>query len=155
MSEQKVEIVELHALRVASAYGFGSEPENIAHEKMAVFLKSKGLLESYGTEYRHFGFNHPNPSPGSPNYGYEIWVEVKADVEPEDEIRILDFSGGLYAVMRCEGLERIGQVWSDLAQWRVGSKYHEGHHQWLENLHNPLERDPDKFVFDLYIPISE
>ena len=155
MSELTVRVLKLESMRVASAYGFGSEPEFIAHEKMAAFLKAKDLLEGYGAEYRHFGFNNPNPSPGSPNYGYEVWVNVGQDVEPEGDIRILDFPGGLYAVTRCENVANIGRVWGELAQWRASSKYKEGNHQWLENLHNPLETAPTKFVFDLYIPISE
>lgn len=155
MSRLEIRIVHLEALRVASAYGFGASPEAIAHEKMQNFLKAKNLLDGYGTKYRHFGFNNPNPSPGSPNYGYEIWTEVGPDVHPEGDIRIVDFSGGLYAVTRFENLENIGRVWGELAQWREASNYREAHHQWLENLINPLEADFTKYVFDLYLPIAE
>ncbi len=83
MSKLDVQIVRLEPMRVASAYGFGTSPEEIAHEKMQTFLKAKNLLDGYGTKYRHFGFNNPNPSPGSPNYGYEIWTEIGSDVQPE------------------------------------------------------------------------
>lgn len=155
MNKLDVRIVKLEPMRVASAYGFGSAPEGLAHEKMQTFLKAKGLLDGYGTKYRHFGFNNPNPAPGSPNYGYEIWTEIGSDVEPEGDIRIVDFPGGLYAVTRFENLENIGRVWGELAQWREGSKYREAQHQWLENLLNPLETDFTKYVFDLYLPITE
>ncbi len=155
MNKLDVRIVKLEPMRVASAYGFGSAPEGLAHEKMQAFLKAKGLLDGYGTKYRHFGFNNPNPAPGSPNYGYEIWTEIGSDVEPEGDIRIVDFPGGLYAVTRFENLENIGRVWGELAQWREGSKYREAQHQWLENLLNPLETDFTKYVFDLYLPITE
>lgn len=110
MSELDVRIVRLEPMRLASAHGFGASPEGIAHEKMQTFLKSKNLLDGYGSQRRHFGFNNPDPSPGSPNYGYEIWVEVESDVEPAGDIRIVDFSGGLYAVTRFENLENIGRV---------------------------------------------
>ncbi len=155
MSNLDVRIVKLEPMRMASAYGFGASPEEIAHKKMNAFLKSRGLLDGYGTKRRHFGFNNPDPSAGSPNYGYEIWTEIGPEVEPEGDIRIVDFCGGLYAVTRFENLENIGRIWKELVRWREGSPYKPAHHQWLENLHNPLERDPAKYVFDLYLPITE
>lgn len=155
MSTLDVRIVKLEPMTVASAYGFGSSPEAMAHEKMNAFLKAHGMLDGYGTKHRHFGFNNPSPSVGSPNYGYEIWVEVDAGTEPQDDIRITHFHGGLYAVTRFENLNNIGRVWGELVKWRETSKYREATHQWLENLINPLETDITKYVFELYLPISE
>jgi len=155
MSDLEVKIVKLEPMRMASAYGFGSSPEEIASKKMNAFLKSRDLLDGYGTKRRHFGFNNPDPAKGSPNYGYEIWTEIETDVEPEGDIRIVEFGGGLYAVTRFENLENIGRVWKELVRWREGSKYKPGHHQWLENLLNPRDTDPAKLVFDLYLPITE
>ena len=54
-----------------------------------------------------------------------------------------------------ENLENIGHVWSELVKWREASHYREAHHQWLENLLNPLETDLSKYVFDLYLPIAD
>jgi DNA gyrase inhibitor GyrI len=155
MNKLDVHIETLAPMRVASAYGFGPHPEDIAHGKMTAFLKAKGLLEGYGTRILHYGFNNPNPSSGSPNYGYEIWAVVPPDVEPEGDIRIVEFCGGLYAVTRFENLENIGSVWGELVKWRENSPYLPAHHQWLEHLHNPLEADITKYVFDLYLPIKE
>ncbi len=155
MSKLEVRIVRLEPMLVASAYGFGPSPEMVAFDKMRGFLKSKNMLDGYGTKYRHYGFNNPDPAPGSPNYGYEVWVEVEKGTEPQDEIRIIYFPGGLYAVTRFENVEHIGRVWGELVQWREASKYKEAFHQWLEHLHNPLEPDPTKFIFELYLPISE
>ncbi len=98
-------------MRVISAYGFGSSPENAAGEKMTAFLRSKGLLEGYGTVIPHYGFNNPSPSSGSPNYGYEIWAGVPSDVEPEGDLKVVMFEGGDYAVTRFENLENIGGLW--------------------------------------------
>ena len=155
MSELDVRIETLAPMRAASAYGYGPSPEGIAHEKMSAFLEAKGMLAGYGTTYPHYGFNNPNPSAGSPNYGYEIWVKVPDDVEPQGDIRIQQFEGGLYAVTRFENLENIGRVWGELVQWRANSPYKHAHHQWLEHLLNPLEPDPAKFIFELYLPIAE
>lgn len=155
MDQTEVRIVNLPAMHVACAYGFGSSPEAIAHEKMNAYLEAQGWMEGYGTQYVHFGFNNPNPSTGSPNYGYEIWVTVEADAQPLGEVTIKDMPGGMYAVTRFTDLDKIGDEWKKLALWRERSAYKFGQHQWLENLLNPRESDLHKLVFDLYLPIAE
>ena len=155
MSKLDVRIETLPPMRVISAYGFGPQPEGLAADKMNAFLKAKGLLAGYGSAIPHYGFNNPSPSSGSPNYGYEIWAVVPPDVEPEGDLRVVMFSGGLYAVTRFENLENIGRVWSELVRWRENSPYLRASHQWLEHLLNPLENDQAKYVFELYLPIKE
>lgn len=155
MSQLEVRIETLPPMRVISSYGYGPSPEAIAAQKMEKFLSSKGLLAGYGTTVPHYGFNNPSPSSGSPNYGYEIWALVPPDVEPEGDLRLVMFPGGLYAVTRFENLDNIGRVWRELVGWRENSPYLHGDHQWLEHLLNPLERDPAKFVFELYLPIKK
>ena len=153
MSEINVKIVKLEPMRMVSAYGFGAEPEGIAWEKISAFAENNGINladESITT----FGFNNPNPSIGSPNYGYEIWLPVAEGIEAEGDLRIVDFRGGLYAVTTFKGLENIGEVWEKLVKWREDSKYKCGNHQWLEELITygvPLE----EYVFNIYLPISE
>ena len=105
MGELDVKIVKLEPMRVGSVYGFGDSQEKLAWEKLIGWAEAKGLLRS--GEYRIFGFNNPNPSPGSPNYGYEFWMVVGQDVEPEGEIAAKDFAGGLYAVTRVVGVQNI------------------------------------------------
>jgi DNA gyrase inhibitor GyrI len=152
MTELDVRIVKLEPMLVASAYGFGESPEGLAWDNMSAWAEPKGLLEK---PHRNFGFNNPNPSPGSPKYGYELWITVDPDVEPGEGIRILDFSGGLYAVARCEGLQNIGDVWRALATWREDSRYQKAYHQWLEELLTPPDVPFEDFVFDLFLPIAE
>ena len=154
MSEIDVRIVTLKPMRMLSSYGFGTEPENTAWEKLTAFGLKKGLFEvgKYPTTY---GFNNPNPSKGSPNYGYEIWLPVDETLQPEGDLRIVGFYGGLYAVTRFKGLENIGKVWGELVMWREGSKYKHGNHQCLEHLLEGPDKPPEAFVFDLYLPISE
>jgi len=155
MSEINVRIVRLEPQRVAMSYGFGSGPENIAWEKMIAFVKEKGLNKD-GQAHRYLGFNNPSPAPGSPNYGYEQWITVGPEVEADGEIKIKDFSGGLYAVTHCK-LENITGVWMQLVDWRDKSRYRAANHQWLEEaisdpIDNPIDGDAD---FDLYLPIAE
>ncbi len=152
MSDFEVRIVQLEPMRVASAHGFGESPEDQAGKKILAFMESKGL-EFEGV--RWFGFNNPNPSPGSPNYGYDIWITVGPEVEGEGDVEVRTFEGGLYAVTRFKGLSNIGNVWGQLVHWREDSPYKKAHHQWLENLLTPPDTPLEEFVFDLYLPIAE
>lgn len=152
MSEFEVRIVTLEAMRVASAYGFGEQPELQAWNTLLTWAKDQGInLE----EQRFFGFNNPNPTPSSPNYGYEQWITFGPEVKSAEGIEIKEFPGGLYAVARCEGLQNIGDVWKQLVVWREDSKYQEAHHQWLEECFTPEAERLEDYVFDLYAPIAE
>lgn len=152
MSEFEVRIVTLEAMRVASAYGFGEQPELQAWNTLLTWAKDQGInLE----EQRFFGFNNPNPTPGSPNYGYEQWITFGSELKSAEGIEIKGFPGGLYAVARCEGLQNIGDVWKQLVVWREDSKYQEAHHQWLEECFTPEVECLEDYVFDLYAPITE
>ena len=158
MSELEVRIVKLEPMRVASFWGFSASPEVEAWEKLFSWARPRGLLDDL-EQHRLFGFNNPNPSAGSPNYGYEVWIVVDRDTEPEnDEMRIVDFDGGLYAVTRCvvpKGqFDVIGATWKKLVAWREDSKYKCGAHQWLEES-LPLDLPDTEFVLDLYLPLAE
>ena len=163
MNESKVRIVKLEKIHVASLHGFGKEPENQAWGKLIAWAKPKGYLDDL-KNHRIFGFNNPNPSPGSPNYGYEFWMIVGEDEKPEGEVEIKDFPGGLYAVSRCflpggPGPE-IGDAWQKLVLWREHSRYRGANHQWLEEHIEPegeggMETPAGKFDLDLYLPIAE
>jgi len=157
MSELDVRIVKLEPMRVASFLGFGESPEELAWAKLIPWAKEKGLLDD-PEKHRLFGFNNPNPSKGSPNYGYEVWIVIGPDIEAEGDMEIKDFAGGLYAVTQCvvpKGFfDVIGDTWKKLVTWREDSKYKCGNHQWLEES-LPLELPDTEFVLDLYLPISE
>jgi DNA gyrase inhibitor GyrI len=152
MPEFEVRIVTLEAMRVASAHGFGEQPELQAWNTLLTWAKDQGInLE----ERRFFGFNNPNPTPGSPNYGYEQWITIGDGAESGEGIEFKEFAGGLYAVTRCEGLQHITDTWMQLAVWREDSKYQEAHHQWLEECFTPEAERLEDYVFDLYAPIAE
>lgn len=159
MNELDVHIVQLEPIRVAAAHGFGTGPEAIAWDKINAYIEKTGLAKA-GQPLRFFGFNNPDPSPGSPNYGYEQWVVVGEDAEPAPDIEIKDFGGGLYAVTRTTLVE-IGQKWQELLAWRERSPYRFGSHQWLEEMMtwqpdgNPGETNPETVVLDLYMPVEK
>jgi DNA gyrase inhibitor GyrI len=165
MSDLEVRIVNLEPMTVAYALGFGESPEEIAWDKITKWARSKGMLDDLKA-LKFFGFNNPNPSPGSPNYGYEQWIVIDPDVEVEGDIKKKDFPGGLFAVARCQ-LSNIGEAWKQLVIWQEDSNYKMGNLQCLEEAFNPelfitpegkLPIDEsmfDKFTLDLYLSITE
>ncbi len=110
-------------------------------------------------ERRFFGFNNPDPSPGSPNYGYEQWVTVDTAAPPEGGVTIKDIPGGAYAVTRCR-LENITETWKALVIWLEDSPMRFGPGQCLEECLTPQiftqpgDQDPMQAVFDLYLPVA-
>lgn len=153
MSTPEIQIVKLAPARVASAWGFGSTPEETASAKLFGWAAAQGLLGD-GERRRIFGFNNPSPSAGSPNYGYEFWITVDASVEPQGDIRTLDFPGGLYAVMPFDmgagdPYETIPAAWRQLDAWVAERAHRPGQHQWLE------EHSTEGKLIALYYPIAE
>jgi AraC family transcriptional regulator len=157
MSSPEVRITHLEPMRVISLLGFGSEPENQAWDKMIAWAKEKQFWQD-GQAKRFFGFNNPSPTPGSPNYGYEIWMTVGPHVQPDGEARVVEFAGGLYAVMYCpvtNPWEDIPAAWQALVQWVEHSAYRQAEHQWLEeHLDAENMHEGSNFQLDLYLPIA-
>lgn len=157
MSELQVEIVRLDPMRVASFYGFGPAPEAAAAGKLLAWAELRGLWEG-GVTRRVFGFNNPAPSAGSPNYGYEFWLELKPGDAPdsaregagEGEMEIKTFPGGLYAVTHCRGVEAVPDTWRALVTWLEDSRYAMSHDQCLEQHTGALDGDPAVLEFALY-----
>jgi DNA gyrase inhibitor GyrI len=159
MKEFNVRIVTLPPLRVICFNGFGPSPEGQAFDKAQAWLKAKGMWED-GKPRRVLGYNNPNPSPGSPNYGYDVWVTVDETVQAEGDARIINFPGGLYAVTRVEAGpngEGIYDTWQELAAWVEHSKYTMEVHtrQCLEESPEPFKSSPTGFTLDLCEPIRE
>ncbi len=159
MTELEVRIVKLEPMRVASFHAYGADPEHDAAKNLVDWAKPLGMLDD-PEKYRIFGFDNPTPSPGSPNYGYEFWITIEADMEPESEVDIKEIPGGLYAVTRCEikgdAYEVIPETWKRLVKWREDSEYGCGNTYWLEEhiAPSPFEVS-NEFTLDLYFPITE
>lgn len=155
----EVHIVRLEPMRVASVRAVSESPELDAWRKLRAWGETKGLLRD--TEnHPVFGFNNPNPTEGSNEYGYELWVRADSDTDADSEsgVEIKDFEGGLYAVTTCKLLGdpagSIMDVWRKLGEWAQSSsefqwrKTHE-----LEKAHDPWA-SADDMVLDLYLPIE-
>lgn len=157
MSNLDVRIVKLPPMRVACVNGFGESPEGMAFDKMKAWAEAHNLT---GKPHRLFGYNNPDPSPGSPNYGYDVWITVDGSVQADEEARIIDFPGGLYAVARIDvknPWEDIPGTWRELVKWREASQYRHGQHQWLEEHIGLLDEmgGDQPFTLDLHMPIVE
>jgi AraC family transcriptional regulator len=157
MDDLEVRFEQLPPMRVASFHGFGPGPEHLAGDKMRAWAGPRGYPQD-PAHHRVFGFNNPDPSPGSPNYGYEFWITVGPEVTADSEAKIMQFAGGLYAVTTCpvrDPWQDIPATWKRLVAWCEGSAYRMAHHQWLEEHLNVPGNPEVQFTLDLYVPIAE
>ncbi|MEW5826435.1 MAG: GyrI-like domain-containing protein [Candidatus Bipolaricaulota bacterium] len=154
MALKDVRIVDLPPMRVASSLGFGKEPENQAWQQMQAFAVAASIrLGEEGSQT--YGFNNPDPTPGSEDYGYEIWLPVEPNVKAKSPVEIKQMPAGKYAVAQCTGISNVGRLWEELDAWLADSPYSAPKGgQWLEAVQNPLKSDPNQWVFDLYLPIT-
>ncbi len=159
--EIQVEIVQLEPMTVASIQAISKTPEDDAWKKVVAFAEPRGLLKDL-KKNPIFGFNNPNPSAGKEEYGYEFWIRINPDIKMEEGVTKKEFSGGLYAVTRCNltkestsaFLHEHGQLesWANLVKWFESSGYKKGKHVCLEKSVNPNKPDED-LLLDLYLPI--
>lgn len=155
--------VELPAMKIVSFHGFGQEPEGIALSAMFEWAEKHNYFRQDNS--RCFGFNNPDPTPGSSNYGYEVWLTIPEGMPVEDKPE-QQFKGGLYAVANCNGkIEEAGSFipssWKKLVEWVENSPYQMGKHQWLEEqipvdgLSLPEMNAQGRLNLDLYLPIQK
>lgn len=119
-----VRILLLPPMTVAAFHYVGADPEDHVGEMASRFVQESRLYE-VKPDSRMFGFNHPNPSPDKPHYGYENWVTIPEDMEvPAPGVK-KHFPGGLYAAHAID----FGNFheWQWLAQWV------ENHPDWVGN----------------------
>lgn len=154
MEEIQVSIVRIEPMKVISAKGFGESPEIAAQEKLLQWARSKGLLDT-DPPPRFFGFNNPDPEPGNPNYGYELWMTVPDSAQPEDGLDLKIFEGGLYAATDLISVWKIPETWQALMRWQESSRYTLGSHQYLEEHVKFIDLPFDEYEMRLYLPVIE
>jgi len=151
-----VTIVALEPTQVVSALAFGEEPESQAWNLILGYAAANGLTPWDG-DHRFFGFNNPDPAPGSPNYGYEQWITVAGETTAVEPLESKRFAGGRYAMLRLHGLEGIGEAWEQLVAWVEDEGYDiaSTEHSCLEELLTPLDQPQDEWDFNLYLGIAD
>lgn len=158
MENEEIRILSLPAMRVGTFYAYSTTPEHDAWAKLIDWSKARECWKEPPAT-RIFGFDNPSSSEGSPNRGYEFWLTVGPDVESDHEVKVKQFNGGKYAVLRCDvagnPFEVIPPAWGKLINWCEASHYMIGNHQCLEEHLSRNETNDDYFVLDLYLPITE
>jgi DNA gyrase inhibitor GyrI len=155
MNEQDVRTLNLAPLRAARFHAYGEGPETLAWEKLVAWAEPRGLLD-YTEEHRIFGFNNPSPAPGSPEYGYEYWITATEEETVGEEVEIVTFPGGRYAVTTCvvhSPWDDIPAAWQRLVAWREASPHGPADHQWFER-HLHVGKPGREFDLELYLPIG-
>jgi hypothetical protein len=145
-----INVKEVPAAKAARFHAFSSSPEEEAYKAMETWAAPKGYLvkDSAATIY---GYNNPNPSAGSPNYGYEFIV-VADDLSGAQEV--IDFPGGRYAVadsgvsVGVDDPAKLGDAWKQIVQEVERQGHVLGKHQWLE-----LHTFP-AIQITLYVPLA-
>jgi DNA gyrase inhibitor GyrI len=154
MSEFKVRIEQLPPMRVAYYRAFSETPEMEASGTLLAWADQRGLLK--GAEVlRRFGFNNPPPwDTAGPEYGYESWIVVGLDVEPEGDVQIKEHPGALCAVTSIERLAQIGDAWMFLYRWVESSEtYVHAHMDGLEEVLSPIGTPEEELAFNLWLPV--
>ena len=163
MADLDVRIVMLEPMRVASFRAVSETPENDAWARARAWAEPRRLLDD-PEHHPVYGFNSPDPSADRTGYGYEFWIGVDPGFEPEGEVAVKAFGGGLYAVTACRLMEEASsdffqkegylESWKRLDDWVAASRYRRGTHQSLEKPRDPLASQED-LVLDLHYPIAE
>ena len=155
MPDLTVSIVQLEPMTVATSRAFGESPEAQAWKQLRAWAEPRGWLEDL-TKHPVYGFNNPNPSPESREYGYEFWISVEPGEKSNGDIEIQKFPGGLYAVTSCRllGEPNVLETWKLLWQW-----VHESEYRWRQTHELEKPNDPtapeDEIELELFLPIEE
>ncbi len=163
-----VRILLLPPMTVAAFHYIGADPEEHAGNMASRFVQESRLYD-IKPDSRMFGFNHPNPSPDKPFYGYESWVSIPDGMDvPAPGVK-KRFPGGLYAAHAID----FGNFheWQWLSQWVenspdwVGNGSEEGpenmfggleeHLNWVYAAHLGWPKDGIPGKIDLLHPIRK
>ena len=128
---QNVRIIELPPMTVASCRVESETPEVDCAKIFDQFVLEHNLHKRSG--HRSFGFNNPEPTEGSPIYGYELWVTIPEDFALEPPFEKRQFPGGKYASISAQ-LNETGERWEALYHWSTENETYVGDfsRQWLE-----------------------
>ena len=119
--EFKVRVKKLEAMRAAFFHSLSNTPEEDAWKKAESWGNEKEILLD-GSNIRIFGRNiYPteNPEP----HGYGIYITIPTNTKIKREILVRSIPGGLYAVVKCNGLEELIGNWPKLWKWVENSEY--------------------------------
>jgi DNA gyrase inhibitor GyrI len=158
LDEMRVRLERLGTMRAAHVHVLSDAPEEGAMKKMIAWAERKGIGEA-----RLFGRNtYPtdNPEP----HGYELFLTVGPEIQPDESIDIVELHSGLCAVLRFQNLNEIGEAWKKLWGWIEESKREhigmkKGEYGWVDGYEEHLnwhEKKPqNEWIFDLWLQLKE
>lgn len=164
---RNVRVVMLAPCTVASYHFIGENPEETVGEVADKFVRESKLYERK-PDARMFGFNHPNPSPDRPHYGYEVWVTIPDDMEVPDPLVKKKYQGGMYAahtikfpdfhewdflVKWVENSDKYAANYSELGQ-EIMDGCLEEHLNWIYSAHMGWPENGIDGNIDLLLPIK-
>ncbi len=163
LKDMEVRIERLEIMPAVYVHVLSDTPEDDAVKKIIEWAEARGLHERRVVKPRLFGRNtYPtdNPEP----HGYEFYLTVSPDIEPEEDIEIAKIDSGLYAVLRFKNLEKIGEAWQHLWDWIKESEYEhlgwkKGKHGWVNGFEEHLnwyeQKPQNEWIFDLWVQLKE
>ena len=156
MQNIAVRLVDLHPMHVVAANGYGQYPETEAWDLILDFTKQR-RIDPWDRRHRFFGFNNPDPSPETPEYGYEQWMTIDTGTAVEDPLHVRDFTGGRYATVHIHGLDSIGDAWQHLVGWCAENGYTiaTDREPCLEELHSPIDMPTEDWDMDLSLAVDK
>lgn len=161
LENRDIRLERLDTLRVAHTHVLSPTPEDDAWTKLATWARDRGLLDRVGT--RVFG-RDTFPTDAPEPHGYEFFLTVGPDVEPEGDVLIGIIPRGLYAVLRFTDLSTIRAAWRRLWDWIAASEYdhvgwRRGDHGWINGYEERLDwrepNPPGRWTFDLWAQLRE
>ena len=162
MKDMEVRVERLETMRAVHVHVLSDTPEEDAQKRIIEWAEARGLQEKR-VKPRLFGRNtHPteNPEP----HGYEGYLTVSPDLEPEGDLEIKEVREGLYAVLRFNNLEKIHEAWQHLWDWIRESDYEyvgwkKGKHGWVNGFEEHLnwyeQKPQNEWAFDLWVQLKE
>ncbi|MFW9946866.1 MAG: GyrI-like domain-containing protein [Candidatus Odinarchaeota archaeon] len=162
---EKIKLERVKSMRAVYFHALSETPESDAWEKAESWAERRDLLKKE-SDVRIFGRNtYPTKDPEPHGYGYFITITPNISINEDLTTRIIP--GGLYAVLRCEGVEQIGENWADLWNWVDESEYKfigeikgefgyelgfEEHLNWYPTM---VEKSEGKLIFNLMLQLWE
>jgi len=161
----KVSLKELDTMRATFFYSLSNTPEEDAWNKAESWAKVRGFLQ-IDSSIRIFGRNiYPteNPEP----HGYGIYITIPPNTKVEIEVPVRLIPGGLYAVVKCNGVEEMSIIWPGLWKWVENSEhqyigetkgehgYELGFEEYINWYSTLVSKSESKMLFDLMLQLRE
>jgi len=160
-----VNLKKMNSMRAAFFYSLSNTPEIDAWSKAESWAKEKEMLQEY-LSIRIFGRNiYPTENPEPHRYG--IYVTIPPDTKVEGEISVRSIPKGLYAVVKCNGVEEMSTKWPKLWKWVENSEYQYvgetkgecgfelGFEEFLNWYSTLVEKTENNIKFDLMLQLKE